>query len=109
MKSKNLFPMMMIGAALVSMTLGTGCKKEHDSTDENFSAEAQDIGQSEDISTSVDNAVTEAFNTKGGSVEGRYGVPTNGELTNGCATVTWDSANSTCTIHFDHCAGRNGH
>ncbi len=108
MKIKNLFPMMMLGAALVSMTLGTGCKKEHESTDENFSAEAQDIGQSEDISTSVDNIVAEAFNSKSGNVNGRYYNPSNSELS-GCATVTWDSAHSTVTIYFDHCATPNGH
>jgi hypothetical protein len=108
MKSKNLFPMMMIGAALVSMTLGTGCKKEKDNSDEDFSSEAQDIGQSEDISTSIDNTITEAFNTSSVNYEGRYTNPSDGEFSN-CATVTWDSANSTVTIYFNHCAGRNGH
>ena len=108
MKSKNLFSMFMIGAALASMTLGSGCKKEKETSDENFSAEAQDIGQSEDINTSVDNAVAEAFNSKSGSINERNGTP-NGELTSGCASVTWDSLNFTCTIHFDHCNGRNGH
>ncbi|MCX6275758.1 MAG: hypothetical protein NTV09_11190 [Bacteroidetes bacterium] len=108
MKIKNLFPMMMLGAALVSMTLGTGCKKEKESSDENFSAEAQDIGQSEDISTSVDNVVAEAFNSKSGNVNGRYYNPSNSELSD-CATVTWDSAHSTATIYFNHCASPNGH
>jgi len=108
MKSKNLFPMMMIGAALVSMTLGTGCKKEKDSSDENFSVEAQDISQSEDLSTSIDNMVAEAFNSGSLTVEGRNANPSDGELS-GCATVTWDSAHSTVTIYFNHCLGRNGH
>ncbi len=99
--------MLMIGAALVSITLGTGCKKEQ-ATNENYSAEAQDISQSEDVSTSVDNTVTQAFNSHSGSADGRYGYSTNGELSE-CSTVTWDSAASTCTIHFDHCNGRNGH
>jgi hypothetical protein len=108
MKIKNLFPMMMIGAALVSMTLGTGCKKEKDSAEENFTGEAQDISQSEDISTSIDNMITEAFNSRSGNIDGRYADPVNGELSS-CATVTWDSAHSTVTIYFNHCAGRNGH
>ena len=108
MKTKNFFPAIVLGAALISLTLGTGCKKEKESTDENFSAEAQDISQSEDISTSIDNMVTEAFNSRSGSVDGRFGYPAGGELSN-CATVTWDSSLSVCTIYFNHCAGRNGH
>ena len=68
MKIKNLLPMMMIGAAMAAITLGTGCKKENSNTDENFSAEAQDIGQSEDISTSIDNMVAEAFNSKSSKI-----------------------------------------
>ncbi|MEO8086581.1 MAG: hypothetical protein ABI763_07165 [Bacteroidota bacterium] len=108
MKIKNLFPIMMIGAALVSMTLVNGCKKEKETSDENFSAEAQDISQSEDISTSIDNLITEAFNSKSNTVDGRYTNPAAGELSD-CSTVTWDSLHSTVTIYFNHCAGRNGH
>ena len=99
---------MMIGAALASMTLVSSCKKEKESSDEDFATEAQDIGQSEDISTSIDNVITEAFNSKTSNLEGRYGSPDNSELSN-CATVTWDSAHSTVTIYFNHCPGRNGH
>ena len=31
MKLKNLFPMLMAGAVIVTLTLGTGCKKEKES------------------------------------------------------------------------------
>src|SRR5690349_8464843 len=108
MKLKNLFPVIMVGAGILAITLGSGCKKEKESSDENFSTEAQDISQSEDISTSIDNMVDEAFNSKSGSVDGRYSFPVNSDLSN-CATVTWDSTHSTATIYFNHCAGRNGH
>ena len=108
MKLKNLIPIMLAGAGILAITLGSGCKKEKDSADENFAAEAQDISQSEDISTSIDNMIAEAFNSASGTVDGRIGFPVNSDLSN-CATVTWDSAHSTATIYFDHCAGRNGH
>ena len=108
MKLKNLFPMILAGAGIFAMTLGSGCKKENESTDEDFSAEAQDISQSEDISTSIDNMIAEAFISNSGSVDGRSSFPSNSDLS-GCVTVTRDTPNSTITIHFDHCVGRNGH
>ncbi len=108
MKLKNLFPMVVAGAGILALTLGSGCKKEKDNSDENFAAEAQDISQSEDISTSIDNMIAEAFNSNGGNIEGRNSFPVNSDLSN-CATVTWDSSHSTVTIYYNHCAGRNGH
>ncbi len=108
MKTKNLIPVLMIGLALITLSLGTGCKKESGSADENFSPEAQDISQSEDISTTIDNFVAEVFNSPNGNVEGRFSDPVNSDLNN-CATVTWDSAHSMVTIYFNHCPGRNGH
>jgi len=100
--------MMIVGAGVLAITLGTGCKKEKEGSDENFSTEAQDISQSEDISTSIDNMIAEAFNSKTGNVDGRFSFPINTDLSN-CATVTWDSSHSTAVIYFNHCAGRNGH
>src|SRR5690349_3864010 len=107
MKLKNLFSIMAV-TGMLALTLGSGCKKEKESNDENFAAEAQDISQSEDISTSIDNMIAEAFNSSSGTIDGRIGLPANSDLTN-CATVTWDSAHSTATIYFNHCPGRNGH
>jgi len=108
MKIKNLFPVIISGAVIFAMTIGSGCKKEKEGIDENFAAEAQDIGQSEDISTSIDNMIAEAFNSSSGTIDGRNSFPANSDLSN-CATVTWDLTHSTATIYFNHCPGRNGH
>src|SRR5436309_1922220 len=89
MKTKNFIPIMMIATALTSLTFVAGCKKDKDNSETDFQSEAQDIGQTEEISTSLDNTVAEAFQVQsGGGISERNSYnPANSELSCGVVTV----------------------
>ena len=106
MRIQNFFATTLTGAALFTSILFSGCKKEKN-TDEDYATEAQDMSQSEDMSTSIDNTITEAFGLGSSTISERNADPANSEL--GCGVVTWDSANSQIHIVFNNCPGRNGH
>jgi hypothetical protein len=107
MKTTNLLPKLLVSAAVLSFSLLSSCKKETTTTrDEEFSGEAQNIAQSEDLSNSIDNTVAESFQSNP-SVE-RTSSDGGNEISS-CATVVRDSSTSTITITFNHCMGPNGH
>ncbi len=108
---KLLMPSFLIGAILTLFTLSTGCKKDTQTSDENFQTTAEDIGQAESISSDVDKMSSEVA---------RMGTFSHDEAQNTsmdqfnfhgrtCAVVVNDSINRILTFDFGTgCTGNDG-
>lgn len=100
----------MIGSAIVSLALLSGCRKNNDNLNslDDFSATSEDMSQAENIYTDVDNMVAQA--SLQGGIDQRRATSEDGQFAfSSCAVVTNDTVNHVLTIDFGTgCTGHDG-
>jgi len=104
-------PSLLIGATVLILSLNTGCKKDNDTSDDNFQTTAEDIGQAETVSSDIDNMTSEVAKTGSFShVDAQSSsVDQFNFHSHSCATVTNDSVNHILTFDFGTgCVGNDG-
>lgn len=92
---------------LIAVVSFSSCKKD-ESTDEDFQATAEDIGQSESVASDVDNLTSQVARV--GTFSTEIQQPSFDQFSlNSCATVTHDSVNHTIVFDFGTgCTGADG-
>lgn len=93
---------------VVVLSVFSGCKKDKQTAEEDFTTTAIDIGQSENVSTEVDNMVSQA--RMGSFSHDNNSNPSFDQFNfHSCATVTNDSVNHVLTFDFGTgCIGNDG-
>jgi hypothetical protein len=105
---KHLFPSLLIGITVTLFALSTGCKKD-ENDNEDFKTTAEDIGQSESVSSDVDNITSEFAKSGTFSIECSQNQTYDQFNLSTCAVVTNDSINHILTIDFGTgCVGHDG-
>jgi hypothetical protein len=103
MKSINILSRLMIVAALFTLSVNTGCKKNttepaNPGSTDNYTQAAADAEEADFIGTDAENSADVAMN--GGASNLRLGDDGSNEFLSTCANVTRDTVNHILTVDF---------